>query len=1202
MNNTDIKAVQKPKMQWTDAQTDAINARGRNVLVCAAAGSGKTATLTERIIRRLTDPADPADISRMVVVTFTKNAATELKEKIYDAISKKLAIDPENEYLAMQLMKLPAAHISTIHSFCFDIIKKNLSTLGLPSSVRIGDSGECAVAAYRTMEQLICDCYDAEETDGRFDFSMLTESITTTKGEGTLSDMFLSLYKTLCSYPGGASKLERVALDYEQVLKSEFFDTVYGRIYKEHTKKKISALIEKYKKIVFSLSCENNEHPYLDTMYGELSAYERVLIALDGGYSDTREALLSVSFGKLKSLSRGMGSTYSEYAKALRAEAKATVAELCDYYAYTQAELDDAASKTAALSRTLASVLCEYERRYREEKRESGILDFNDLEYYAARLLYDGEERSEVARELESLIDEIYIDEYQDVNELQDSIFRAVSNGNNLFMVGDVKQSIYTFRGGDPSIITSLRDSYVPYDRDREDNEACTVFMQNNFRCDSAVVDYVNGVFATLLGRAGGKFEYKSEDRLVYTKDAGIVSEHEHYPRFVLCECDEDNTDPELDAEAVFVAEEIVRLLRVERKNNGERIRPSDIAILLRADSSHAKRFKRELERRAVPVISPAKQSPFDTPELQLVLCMLNTIDNPHRDIYLAGALMSEIYGVTVDELVRVKSAYPRAVSLYDAVCRYTESHGWEKGARFIAMNDKYRTLAKKTPVDRLIWQIYLDTPLLRAVTEKYGNSYSRVQAKKNCMLVYECARSFEQGAFRGLYSFIEYLNATLERGAFDVSVAEGGSDAVRIMSMHGSKGLEFPVCFVSQTGSAFNRSDSRSRLLFEPGVGIGFKLRGEDGFSVCETPFRTAVDIVKSESGMEEELRILYVALTRARERLYITAKPHSASNGDKLLSRIDYKYETFSSDTVLGISNFAEGLMIAHKLGEMPIAVERFFCSNEDEPTGLTLDISEEEDAASDALRLETLDVLRERLAYEYPHQAMTKIRAKMSVSKLYPSVLDEDEGDVREIEQLDFDRVPAFVQRSASVSAAERGTATHLIMQFADFARMERIGVRAELERLVDEGYIDARYSNIARLEDIERFLDSEFYRRIKNADRLWREFRFNLQLDAKEFSEDPALVKQLEGERILVQGVIDGFFLEGENIVLFDYKTDYLTARELSDAELARKKLTERHATQLHYYAMALERIFSRKVDSVYIYSLPLGREIRIELNQ
>ena len=1196
----EVSTNEKAAISWTDAQLDAINASGRNVLVCAAAGSGKTATLTERIIRRLTDPDSPADISRMVVVTFTKNAASELKEKIYKAISDKLALDPDNEYLSLQLMKLPGARISTIHSFCFEIIKKNLSALGLPSSIKIGDSGECAIRSHRVMEQLICDCYDREEEDGSFGFSMLTESITTTRGESTLAELFLSLYHTLCSYPGGAEKLEQVALGYDEVLRNEFFDTAYGEIYKKNTHKKISALTEKYKNIMRALMMENPEHVYFETLEDDLAQLEHILASLPFGYAKTREAVVSFVFGKLKSVPRGTGTLTSSYAQELRKEAKSTIADMCSMYAYTQAQLDDAASKTATLSHTLAEVLCEYERRYREDKREAGILDFNDLEYYAARLLWDGEEKTDAAREIEALTDEIYIDEYQDVNELQDSIFRAVSNGKNLFMVGDVKQSIYTFRGGDPSIISSLRAKYKSYERDSAGTEPCTVFMQNNFRCDSTVVDYANGVFECLLGRACGKFEYKHEDRLVYTKDGGVVSERETYPRFILCEGEDDNTDPDFDAEAVFVAEEIVRLLESEQKKDGKRIEPKDIAILLRSDGSHARRYKRELERRGVPVVAPSKESPFDTPELQLVMCMLNAIDNPHRDIYLAGVLMSEIYSVRMDELVRVKSEYPRAVSLYDALCRYTEAHGWDKGERFIAQNDKYRQLAKKTPVDRLIWQIYLDTPLLRCAVERYGNSYARKEAKKNCMLVYESARNFESGAYRGLYNFIEYLTGAIERGAFDTAGSDGDSNAVRIMSMHGSKGLEFPVCFVSQTGSDFNTMDSRSRLLFEPGIGIGFKLRGDDGFSVCETPFRTAVNIVKSESAMEEELRILYVALTRARERLYVTAKPHASSSAEKLLCKIDYKCETFASDTVLGISNFAEGVMIAHKLEGLSVPIEVARLSDKDEVSMLTVALSDEKQEQSEDAHEDVLQLLSDRMRYEYPHTALTRIRAKMSVSRLYPSVLDEQEEDEREIAQLDFSRQPHFASQSESVSGAERGTATHLIMQFADFARMENSGVRAELDRLVEEGYIDEHSAKIARIEDIERFLDSSFYQRIKKADKLWREFRFNLNLDASLFTEDKELKKQLSEDKLLVQGVIDGFFIEGDDIVLFDYKTDYLTSYEISHPDEAKKKLTERHALQLGYYKMALERIFTRKVEGVYIYSLPLGSEVRVEI--
>lgn len=1196
---------EEKKISWTPAQEAAISADGSNILVCAAAGSGKTATLTERIIRRLTDPTHPADISRMVVVTFTRNAAAELKDKIHKAISEKMAQEPDNDYLPLQLMKLPAARISTIHSFCFEIIKKNLSVLGLPSSVRIADAGEIAIRSHRTMEQVICDCYDREEREGTFAFSMLAESITTTKGEGSLSDMFLSLYNKLCSYPGGAANLEAVAGDYDAVLRNEFFDTKYGEVYKNDTRRRARAFLSKYRAMIDALSAEDSAHPYLAALCSDVSAVERIEQALRSGYAAAREAVMSYCCEKLKSVARGKGSAACEYAKALRAELKAWMGDLGKNYAYTAAQLDDAASKTATLSRTLAFVLTEYERRFREDKLESGMLDFGDLEYYASRLLWDGNERSDIAREIEALTDEIYIDEYQDVNELQDSIFRAVSNGKNLFMVGDVKQSIYTFRGGDPSIITDLRNQYSPYSKDNAAECGQTVFMQNNFRCDNRVVEYVNGIFDVLLGRANGHFEYKREDELVYSKDGGAVSENEHYPRFVICEHASENDNSALDPEAVYVAEEIVRLLKEERKNDGKRIRPGDIAILLRSDADSAPRYKRELERRGVPVVSPSKESPFDTPELQLVMCMLNAIDNPHRDIYLAGVLMSEIYSVTADELVEVRRNYPHTVSLYDAVCRYTREHGWDKGEYFISQNDLYRDLARKTPVDRLVWRLFLDTGLLRCAVERYDSSFGRRKAKRNCMTVYDLARNFESGAFKGLYNFVEYLNGIISRGAVGGDSAEQSEDAVRIMSMHGSKGLEFPVCFVCRTGAGFNTQDSKSRLLFEPGVGIGFKLRGEDGFTVCDTPFRRAIDIVKSGLSAEEEMRILYVALTRARERLYVTASPRALSSAERMLEKVDYKLETFAEDTVSELSSFAEGIMLAQKMSGMPIPVEIEAISDRAPITQLPSELIEHEteEVRAGGDPTETLEILGDRFSYEYPYQALTRIKAKMSVSKLYPSVLDEidETAEAHDRPQLDFSRSPRFAAADKTATAAEKGSATHLIMQFADFDRMELNGVADELDRLVTEGYIDENSAKIAKLEDIERFLAGSFYQRIKRADRLWREFRFNLQLDAASFTENDALREKLRGEKLLVQGVIDGFFTEGEDIVLFDYKTDYLTPQEMADPEKATKKLTERHAQQLCYYRMALERIFSRKVDQVYIYSLPLGSEVRVNID-
>ena len=1198
MSENDKKKV----MSWTSAQTNAIKARGNNVLVCAAAGSGKTATLTERIIRRLTDPEDPADVSRMVIVTYTRNAAAELREKIYDAISSKLKEDPDNSHLQIQLMKLPGANISTIHSFCLNILKRYRSTLDLPATIKIADEGETEMRAYRVMEQVIADFYDGENEDGTGSFTMLAESLTTAKQEGKLAEIFLSLYTKLCAFPGGASKLATVVEEYDEVKKNEFFDTKYGEVYRDYTNRRARSFYDRYRRIIDEVSTENPDHALLPYLRLESDMIRSIIASVDIGYDAVRSVVNECVIEKL-----GNKKIYATetYAKDLRNETDKWFAKIKKLYTFTPEQIGEAAEKTAELARTLYGVLSSYEESFRKEKREAGVLDYHDLEHYTNMLLWDGEEKSDAAREIEALYDEIYIDEFQDVNELQDSIFRAVSNGHNLFMVGDVKQSIYGFRGGDPSIIIDRRNEYEPYVEGAVSDTGMAIFMQNNFRCDSSVVNYSNDVFATLLGRGGGAFSYTREDELVYSKDGGVVSENETAPRFVVCAEPKDDKQPGFDAEAAFVAEEIVRLLESGTKNDGTPIKPGDIAILIKKNKGVEPIFKRELERRGVPVISETKKSPFDSPELQLVMCMLNVIDNPHRDIYLAGVLMSEIYNVTVDEMVAVRLEYPKTVSLYDAVCRYTEEHNWEKGERFITSNNAYRDLSRKVSVDRLIWQIYLDTGLLSVATDNYENAYTKKVAKNNCMIVYELARSFEAGSFKGLYNFIEHVNSLIEAGKIESGKMDTSEDAVKIITIHGSKGLEYPVCFVCRTGSIFSNMDTRSRMLFNPEVGIGFMLRGKDGFTVSNTPFRSAVELVMDARFREEEMRVLYVALTRARERLYVTA---TRSNLKSFGEKIEYLSDTFDDDMVNTFSCFAEGILVARSLrGDTdPYETVELGAGSPVHCFKGRKTEDDNEDKRPDnceQVYSETLSELKARLSSEYPYRALTRIKAKMSVSKLYPSVLDEIDETAEEHErpQLDFSRVPKFSTDKKAATGAEKGSATHLIMQFADFARMERNGVADELDRLVTEGYIDENSAKIAKLEDIERVLAGGFYQRIKRADRLWREFRFNLRLDAASFTENEELREKLRGEKLLVQGVIDGFFMEGEDIVLFDYKTDYLTPQEIADPEKATRKLTERHAQQLCYYKMALERIFSRKVDQVYIYSLPLGSEVRVNID-
>ena len=1190
-------------IKWTDEQRSAIELRGRSVLVCAAAGSGKTATLTQRIIERLTDENEPADISRLLIVTFTRAAASELREKIYTALSSALEADPHNSRLAFQMMKLPSARISTIHSFCYDIIKKNTAKLGIRSGVKIADATETVLLKKRIINECISDFYESRDVI----FLSLSECLTNVKGEGNLGQILLEIYDYLLSYAEGVETVGKFGSELFDAIGKDFFDTAHGKVLAEIISDETDSHIVRLSGIIRELTAEDKEHPYLGAFCRDLDAAKRLKDALGAGYSSVRQLFLSHSFEKMKSASK---SKYDENnlinAKKVRDDFKKFFARESDAFSYDKAALEDATAKTAALTSVLSDVLCEFDRRFLAEKAEMGLVDYGDLEHFALKLLYDGDKLTDTAREIAEVTDEIYIDEYQDVNEVQDKIFHAVSSGRNLFMVGDVKQSIYNFRGADPSIFITHRDNSEKYSPESDSDAPCTVFMKNNFRCDNKVVNYVNKIFECVLGKSNGRFRYIREDELVYTKDGGKISESEVDPRLVLCQrCDGDE-DESYNPEIEFVCDEIVRLLSGECKNNGERITPKDIVVLFRSDKNIAPKYKRALEQRGVPTEITEKISPFDSKEVQLVLCLLNSIDNPHRDIYLCGALLSEIYGFCAEDLVRIKREFPLAVSLYDALVQYTEAHDFLRGRAFLEKNEELKKMSRKVSSDKLIWKIYTDTSFIPMLCAQKSTAYEKKKVKRNCMFIYELARNFEAGAFRGLYGFLEYVNGMIRSEENIGSSEKGSDDAVRLMSVHTSKGLEFPVCFLSNTASAFNKVDHYKRIICEHDVGIGFKLRGDDGFLLVDTPYRYALSRYGEMLDCEEQMRILYVALTRARERLYITANANSRliPDAESAIERARFAAEYFTKTSVRSLNSFADAVLLATFKENIPVYPEvvnidsRRPISNYNEGVGIS---GTETESVGESDVRSSYETIKSRVEYAYPFEKMTKIRAKMSVSKLHPTVLDVSLDDAADISDraLDFSRSPDFDMTDKAPDAAEIGTATHLVMQFADFERICEYGVRAELERLLAEGFIDSRTRLICRAEDIERFTKSGFYKRIASSKKLRREFRFNLYLDASHFTEDKDLGDAMSGEGILVQGVIDGFFIEGEDIVLFDYKTDSLTEYEISNTDAAEKKLIDRHRQQLYYYKLALERIFSKKVSEVYIYSLVLGREIRVD---
>lgn len=1198
--------------KWTAAQTAAITAKNRTLLVSAAAGSGKTATLTERIIRAVTDESNPADISRMLIVTFTKAAAAELKERISAALSEALAKNPSNKNILRQFMLLPSAKISTIHSFCLDIIRANYQALGLSPSFRVSDEAEATLMSKETMDELVNYCYDSTKSKiagGAASFPYFVDQLIGAKDDDRLSDILLDIYKKLSSYPDSAAMLLDHAKQLEEEATLDFFETSHGKATKRLIQKELDHFKASYEHACTLLAAhEHAKSSYLPSFEHDLAYIKHIKSAMAEGYEKIAELFSDYEPKRPGGLKTEFKTDETEWAKEMRDSFKKFVKEHREIsFSLSGSEISEVALKTAHFCRMLHSLLSEYESLLKEKKVLYGVCDFSDLEHYALKLLYENGSPTPLALSTAQNYDEIYIDEYQDINSVQDMIFRSISRKHNRFMVGDIKQSIYAFRGANPDIFAHMRAEYPPLDKAGDDDDSAAIFMSSNFRCDRPVVDFVNTVFDCLFPLGSTQLGYRSDDSLLFAKTAEAAVNDVN----VVIIDGEKNDDGEVNiSEPDYVAVEISRLIAHEKKNDGTPVRPGDITILLRSVNNVSALYEQALKKRGIPYYSEVPTDFFENAEVLLIMSLLNCIDNPRRDIYLAGVMCSPLYGFSLDELIEIRKAAAPDITLYDALLSYCGQYDYLKGRLFLDALDKYRVLSQGMPVDKLLWKLYRETSALSLVRGTKKDTRDIRVRRANLMLLYDYARKFESGSFKGLYNFIRYVNGIVDEGKKIASAKSSGEsdDTVKIMSIHKSKGLEFPVCFLCDTMRKHSSNDKRSNLLFDVELGAAVRLRDETGLARCDTPHRRAVSGKISERQTEEELRVLYVALTRARERLYVTASGKS----EKLLKDACGRALALTGFAVCDTNNYMEWILTALNKNPCPscrISVVK-------EPTAADLPdnapnadncIFDTADADNTTDEEQIYNTLVKRFSFEYPYSHISRIPAKLSVSKLYPGVLDESDTDEPALdvatpptlpELPDKNAVPAFMGNVKTGTGADSGTATHLFMQFCDLNKLTPEGTKAELERLIVRGYIPKEAAELVNIGHIQTFAKSGLLARMRSCERIFRELRFNIKLPAPMFTGDPELASKLAGEELLVQGVIDCIFEEGGEIVLVDYKTDTLTEYELSHPEAAGKKLISKHSQQLCYYAAACERILGRKPGHIYIYSLPLGREIEI----
>lgn len=1189
--------------KWTAAQTAAMNTKNKALLVSAAAGSGKTATLTERIIRSLTDKENPKDLEKILVVTFTRAAAEELKTRIFSALSQALAKDPSNRYLTAQLIKLGSARICTIDSFYLDLIRTNFSALGISASFRIADTSEMDVLEKRTMEQVIDRYYETDDA-----FPLFAECFTGTRSTDRLSDIFIDLAHRSASIPEGIGFFLRQAEQSERdaLLGVDFFSTAMGEIIRAQIKDTVEHCYQ-----IFHEACNYIEQfPEMSAAMLPAFAYDRqfCLSLLDALENPEH------SFALTKTCMEGYAPLRR---KPLKAEFRTDVCEqFCDqrtdlidtlrslkkkYFTKTPETIRRAMEDTAAHTRKLYEVLDQYDRALTQEKRQRSMMDFGDIRRYTLKLLVQSDGMpTEIAKRYAEQFTDIYIDEYQDVDLVQDMIFRAISKPRNRFMVGDIKQSIYSFRGAEPQVFANYR-SLFPSLEEGSEQESATIFMSNNFRCDKSIIDFTNLICSCIFSACPDSIGYGKEDDLVFSKPA--PSEDYRSPKVevsvLIAPKDTDGEAPERkELEAEHIANTVAHLLRSEKLANGSPIRPGDIAVLFRSNSMGSY-VADALSKRGILSAQNVGDSYFESPDVLMVLCLLNTVDNPHRDIFLTGTLRSPLYGFSLEDLIHIRASHDASYSLYDALLGYAEGEDELalRCARFRDSLEELRQSASALPIDRFLRILFESDTFLSSGFFHEGGPKSA----GNLIHLYEYARSFESGSFRGLYNFIEMINSLIEDGK-KMSLPAGGAspDRVNLMSIHQSKGLEFPVCIVCGTANRFNKQDQQVSLLFDYPSGVAMKIADSTGFARINTPMREAVMANIERKQIEEEMRVLYVALTRARERLYVTAS--TTRESDKLMDKAAAAAAFCDRYTLLHATSYLDWLLLPFAAGTPDCAKLTFVSPMEPTENESTFKESPKSEEVSTEINEELYQVLREKFSFSYPFAHMKRIPAKLSVSRLSPDALDAADTARDLFPEEKKTQIPDFFLpgKPSRASAAERGTATHHFLQFCDFTRLDKVGVREELARLVSMRFLPTNLAELIYESELDTFLESDLFRMIRSAKQIIREQRFNLLLSPDSFTEDEAFRQKLGGEKLAVQGVIDLIVIdENDRLLLVDYKTDRLTKEELADPTLAARKMNQVHGLQLSYYTHAVSLLFDRAPDSVAIYSTHAGRTFEIE---
>lgn len=1214
---------------WTASQESAMNIRDKMLLVSAAAGSGKTSVLTERIIRLLIAPDSQADLSRILVVTFTRAAAAELKSRIAAALTNALAERPGDTHLSKQLFLLGSAQISTIDAFFQKTVRDHFDQLNIPASFRLADQGEAYELCLRIFDDTVRDFYERYQTteantDTLFSklsgnrFANIMDDLLSNRNDSEFDTKLLRFYEKFSSYPQGIELLKDYGRTLQDTAKGEFLESPPGKVLHQYLSDAVSYYQAQLERIGVYLAVD----PDCNACFGGVHEYDTTFFSAlkDALEKKQYEGVRKIVVGYQKSNFPTMRSKPSEmeYYKNIRTDIKNSVADWTQrFFAYSTEEIRTQMLRNAELCEILYQLFAEYKARVWEEKKRRGILEFNDVREQLYRLLtLPNGESSPVAESLSAQYDAVYIDEYQDVDFMQDRIFALIGK-NRRFMVGDIKQSIYGFRGSEPSIFADYRKKMPLHTESQaEISDAVCVFMSDNFRCNQPIIDYANRVCSFLFSGCENSVGYRKEDDLKCSKTRSEESPapipvqtvlFEGYPRTKKANVDE-VPSKRPNREAVWVASEIQRLLRQERLDSGEPILPTDIAILVR-NANLGIPFVEELTKRGIPVEASTGDDIGHSPLMTDLLNLLRCIDNPHRDLPLSEYLLSRDGGFTLEELATVRNAFPDPKSLYDAIsdaAKHEEFPVHKKCVDWVAWLEKFQKLASVQPADRFLRLLFADPRL----TPHTGEA--------ELLTFYEQARVYQRTSWCGLFGFLQHFEKLIECGSVTSGAFRKADSAVRVMTMHTSKGLEYPVVFICCCDKRFSTKSTDENLLFHRNLPASSRVFNQQTTDNESGILREISKLEIQGDEAEESIRLLYVALTRARERLYITGTPDGShatlfDHADRIMRGSRY--------SILYHGNFLRWILAALREKtaenrEMPCKIRTVSLSDELETSEDAVPIVSEprESARTDskiepAVFDEYQSILEKHRRFVYPLEGLKGIPTKMAASKLRPDLLDlqydADSEDDALTAQIDLMRsaTPAFeriIDQGKAATATDIGTATHSFLEFCDLLSLSTTGIRAEVERLVREKFILSETAEILNLPQLEAFVQSDLMEFLTDAKEIFREQRFSLPVPLSALTQNEKASPLYRKQTVFVQGSIDLLLrMKDGKLVLFDYKTDYISSLERANRSLLVSNMTKKHGNQLSCYARAVRELFGKAPDETYIYSLPLGASIPIQ---